>query len=778
MSSVMGPLVVVESAQYPIISCDQDLQIVEVNRAVCGQLGMDQEDLLGKKLDDMDVLHPTEFPRLKQMFSLLASGREITPRLRVRLKDDGYIVIQPIELPVKLSGADDSLGKLSEGFGFIFDNIQDGIAILQDNLLRYFNNRMKTICDGGEQLYFTPFIELIHDDDRQIWESFFNRCTSENLDNKTPMEIYSIRAVTHKSNVRSWNIRLANFTWQGQPAVLLLVDDVSSLQNAKNSIDQTNRALAEIQLFKTRLMSRVDHMLNESLTSIQDNGEMLNATTLTADQKTHVDSITGSSSELLGMISMFHDYTAIETNHSDIKHYTFKLRATIEQIISDMMPQAMDRGLMLTALFHHDVPAWVKGDPIQFKRTLVILIDNALKYTQQGGVVVEVNSTGQDNLVRFSVMDTGPGLVPEEINTIFEPFSNGKDSGEGSKAGIGLGLVLAKKTVEILGGEIEVTSTIGQGSRFSFVLPFTVSKDTTLDLPEEVSLKGTRILLLDEDKEHSRAIKEMLLEWECLVDEASDGEKALEKFNAAAEAGQPINIALLDVLMRKISGPDLAKQIKSNLETRNTSLVLMTDMPRSGDCERISKVGFSGYMMKPMQKEQLKDLLMLLIRMDIADRYCDNPHRMITVHTLKDMKTDQPRLLVVEDDPVLQEIVIRVMEKAGYVCDLAENGLKGLIAAKSRFYHLIMMDIHMPEMDGLEATRQIRAYENANQQYTPIIAMTVDSDCTIRGRCKAAGMNGFIPKPLTRDSLESIVKTHVCLANCVDSETRDTQKTA
>jgi CheY-like chemotaxis protein len=766
--SDLNALVVIEKCQYPILSCDEKLDIEEVNRHTCGQLGMDADELVGGNLITLGIIHPDEVPRIRQMFDCLTWGMDIAPRLRVKHKMDGYLVIQTARIP-PLRRVTNTLAGLDTKYNFILDNTSDGVAILQDGLLKYFNNRMKDICEYTDELYAVSFLKLVDSYDRPELDTYLSRDFTPDDE-----ETCCVKAFSRKRTAHWWEIHSMPHSWNGKPASLILIKDITLLRASEAEANQSKDALLRAQAVQGRLIDKLDHMIRQPVSNILEKGKNLRKAITTRNEQEQLSAMVQSGRKVLSWFNEIRDFNGSIQGTQEPNLINFKLRAAVVDVMDELQEKASAKGIKLTNLCYHDIPDWVCSDPARIRRILTILVDNAIKFSSHGAVVIEVRNEDtkrKSNRVKIEVIDNGCGISEDRIPYLFEPFQMDTRTDAPAEEGLGVGLALAQIMARWLGGEITVTSEIGRGTRFALVVPLEEVQIKSLEkLEGKEDMAGTRILIMDEDELSSHVISKQLHDWGCHVEVATDGEMALDAINRAAGAGQPFQLALLDSMMRKLSGPELANRIKSNPLTADTTLVLMTSMPRRGDCERISKLGFSAYLTRPFKNKDLYDLIHLLTKLDANDIAEVVPQNVVTRHTLAEIKTDQPRVLIVEDDIVMAEIVVRILEKIGCLCELAVNGVKCVEAIRKRRYHLVLMDINMPEMNGIEATKAIRDYEADTDVYTPIVAFTADTLPQQRDEYQDVGMNGFIGKPFKPIDLEVVVRSYITLTEDDDEE--------
>ena len=414
-------------------------------------------------------------------------------------------------------------------------------------------------------------------------------------------------------------------------------------------------------------------------------------------------------------------------------------------------------------------------NPGRIRQVLTNLVSNAIKFTERGHVLVEVDSEGQSNgkaQLRVSVRDTGIGVPPDKLHHIFDKFTQADASTTRQYGGTGLGLAISKQLAELMGGTVGATSRPGEGSTFWFTLCLPVDPEAPrapFPLPT-ADLEGVRVLIVDDHEINRRVLQEQLESWNLRHQGVASGEEALAALRQAHRAGAPYHIALLDHRMPGMDGETLGRVIKADPELRETVLVLLASFGQRGDAERFLEAGFAGYLVKPVRQSHLMDALASVWGAGTQER----PTVLVTRHTLAEAKSRgakpvapttraelfRMRVLVAEDNVVNQRVAVRMLEKQGCRVDVAANGVEALEMLKALPYDLIFMDCQMPEMDGFEATAEIRRREKLSGHHVPIIAITANAMQGDRERCLEAGMDGYIAKPIEPEELRKALQLH------------------
>ncbi|RME43006.1 MAG: response regulator, partial [Deltaproteobacteria bacterium] len=427
------------------------------------------------------------------------------------------------------------------------------------------------------------------------------------------------------------------------------------------------------------------------------------------EQREFAETIRNASDALLELINDILDFSKLEAGKVHLECITFDLRTTVEGVIQMLANQAQAKGLEIECLIHHDVPNSLRGDPGRLRQVLTNLVGNAIKFTQKGEVLVRVRFVTEEAetvVLRFEVSDTGIGIEAEKLATIFDPFTQADASTTRLYGGTGLGLSISKQIVEKMGGKIEVESLLGRGSTFSFTARFLLQDDVTWSLPNPRNdLKGVRILIVDDHETNRKILAAQVTMWSMSYEEAENGREALEMIRAAAAAGNPFEIAIIDYEMPEMDGTTLAQTIKADPAIAGIRLVMLTSIARRGQGEKARKAGISAYLTKPVRQHVLYDCLTRLLGDPVRPEMIYPPTRLITRHTLKELEArEQLRVLLVEDNAVNQKVAVRMLKKLGLRPDVASNGMEAVKAVSTCAYDLVFMDCQMPEMDGYEAT--------------------------------------------------------------------------
>jgi signal transduction histidine kinase/CheY-like chemotaxis protein len=531
------------------------------------------------------------------------------------------------------------------------------------------------------------------------------------------------------------------------------LQDVTQQRQAEEARLAAKDAEAAAIRAKGNFLANMSHEIRTPMNGVIGMTELLLDTPLQRSQREFAETIRTSATTLLGIINDILDYSKIEAGKLEIERVPIHVRDCVEDVAMAMAVHATAKNLELIVNVDPGVPDRVLGDPTRLRQLLTNLISNAVKFTQQGEVVVEVFPLALQNgraLLSFEVRDTGIGMPDEIVSRLFEPFVQADDSNTRNYGGMGLGLAIVRRLVNLMGGKIDVTSRPGGGSVFSFSLPF----DAIYDAADPVSTslvitRGKRVLVMDENPTNRRVLYGQLQPVGFEVVVASTAAETIKTMRNAQQAGNPFDVVIADDEMPDSDGVAFAARVKSAAGLAPTPLILLTSMDRQGNVSTLAQAGYAAYMTKPVRGSELRACIERVLEREM-EAATGRHQALVTRNTLAaDQGQGQYRgkVLVVEDNVVNQQVAKRFLQRLGCHVVIAENGQRGVTEFFRDQFGLVLMDVQMPVMDGLAAAREIRSRELPEHR-APIVALTASAMTDEMERCTAAGMDAMLAKPL------------------------------
>jgi two-component system, sensor histidine kinase and response regulator len=535
--------------------------------------------------------------------------------------------------------------------------------------------------------------------------------------------------------------------------------DVTAEAEAEAALSDARDKATEASRLKSDFLVNMSHEIRTPMNGVIGMTDLLLETDLDPRQRDYAQTVRNSGEALLTIINDILDFSKVEAGKLEIEDIEFNLRTIVDDVVDLLAGPAQTKGLELTAVIESSVPAVVSGDPGRLRQVLTNLIGNAIKFTTTGEIVLRVTAADvpvADTIVRFAVSDTGDGIAPDKLDTIFLPFVQADTSTSRKYGGTGLGLAISGQLVALMGGECGVSSRLGEGSNFWFTICVHADPGQAEHrlVSTDAGLAGVTALIVDDNTTQLGVLSAYLRDWGMIVSTADSGEAALAMLRTAATEGRPFAVALLDRFMPGMDGLELKNAIALD-PALGARLVLMTGLGQERDLGDDTEFGVCASLSKPIRREDLRACLRVALGLQVAEVAVAS--REVTAEGRSSAgELEMGLLLLAEDNLINQKVALAILRNAGYRVDTVLNGAAAVEAAGARRYDAILMDCQMPELNGYEATAAIRAQEGSGRR-TPIIAMTAGARREDQERCLAEGMDSYLAKPVNKDALLALL---------------------
>jgi len=750
------------------LTSTQNGQLVDVNAAYCAMAGYTREELLTMRAADLEALQ--DEAEIARNIQTLMRGEPLRFESRHRRKDGSLFDVEISAQYLEVRGGvivafirDITLRKQDEKkIAELLDFNSKIVADSTQGILVYRTDGPCVLANqAAARIAGTTAEVMLQQDFRRVenWQTTGLRDIAlQTLADHTPrhQEIHFVTSFGKEVWIECDFIPINR---GGQPHLLFLVNDVSSFRQAEQVLIDAKKVAEQANRAKSEFLANMSHEIRTPMNAIIGLSDLALGMELPPKLRDYCAKIHTSSKALLSIINDILDYSKVEAGRLELDSVEFSLEEVLENVANLFIVRAEEKGLELLFQIGHDVPPALIGDPLRLSQVMNNLVGNAVKFTEKGQIHIQIEQVATPPglaTLRFAVRDSGIGMAPEQLARLFQAFTQADGSITRKYGGTGLGLTISKRLVEKMGGDIAVSSALGQGSSFTFTLTFPVPLHAKLTR-SPTDLRGMHVLVVDDLDISRNILTELLTLWGFRVSEAANGQEALALLEQADSSSEQVELVLLDWKMPEMDGVEVARRIHRLAGThgipRLPVIIMVTAYSKEQLLEEAQGVPLDAVLTKPVTASGLFDTIIRFQGGQVREQaVAVQPDLRVRLAAIRGAQ-----ILLVEDNDINQQVALEFLERSGMKVTLAENGVEALQILETQTFDAVLMDLQMPVMDGLEATRRIR--QDPRFRDLPVIAMTAAVMAQDREACLAAGMNDHVAKPILPDELrETLLK--------------------
>lgn len=735
-------------------------ELLYVNRAWRKCLGYSDEEL--PNLSFLDVIHPDSRDHCLELFQRVMSGQDVGTIKTTLVSKTGNAVV--VEGVTKFTVLD---GKPIAACGIFRD-------VTEQRQAQAEHERLATAIEQAAEAVVMTDLE-----GRILYVNpAFSRMTGYGRDEVLGQNPRVLKSGKHGPEFYQglWQSPRAGSVWHGEivnrrkdgalydeemiitpvrdaggslTGFIALKQDITARKQAEAQLQKAREAAEAANRAKSEFLANMNHEIRTPMNGVIGMTELALGTDLDAEQRSYLQVVRSSAESLLGILNDILDFSKIEAGKLDLDTADFQLRDTVLDALKVRSLQADQKGIELACDIDPAVPDGLTGDPGRLRQVIVNLVGNAVKFTQHGEVVVRAfEEPGSNHRVKlhFTVTDTGIGIAPKKQAVIFQSFTQANGSTTRKFGGTGLGLAISRHLIEMMGGRLWVESEMGRGSTFHFTAVFGRSQKPEATAPSTslIRLEGVRVLVIDDNRTNRMILERELTYWGMRPVAAANAVEAMDALSRAQEINNPFRLILTDACMPDMDGFELVERIREQPGLAQVTIMMLSSSGMRGDVVRCRELQVAAYLTKPVSQRELYDAVAMVLSDSVSP---GSQPAVVTRHSLRESRPSL-RILLAEDNAVNQKLAVRLLEKRGHSITVTNDGREALEALEKNTFDLILMDVQMPVVDGLEAAIMIRTKEKATGERIPIIAMTAHAMKEDREKCLAAGMDGYITKPV------------------------------